>query len=107
MVILNENGDLVARTDFANQTAQVIAEFDGAGKYYLDSADPKQAFERERRRAYSLRNLGYQVFRITWKDLFRGDLFLRIKDSVTRRSARRAGRSDAALCSLCSEVSEM
>ena len=90
VVIRDENGDFVARTDFANQKAHVIAEFDGAGKYYLDGADPKQAFELERRREYSLRNLGFQVFRITWKDLFKGDLFLRIKDSVKRRSTQTA-----------------
>lgn len=90
VVILDENGEFVARTDFANPKAHVIAEFDGAGKYYLDGADPKQAFEHERRREYSLRNLGFQVFRITWKDLFKGDLFLRIKDSVKRRSAQTA-----------------
>ena len=86
VVIRDEKGDFVARTDFANPKARVVAEFDGAGKYYLDGADPKRAFELERRREYSLRNLGIQVFRITWKDLFRGDLFLRIKDSVKRRS---------------------
>ncbi len=90
VVICDENGDFVARTDFANRKAHVIAEFDGAGKYYLDGADPKRAFEHERRREYSLRNLGYQVFRITWKDLFSGDLFLRIKESVKRRSAQTA-----------------
>ena len=86
VVIRDERGDFVARTDFANPKARVVAEFDGAGKYYLDGADPKRAFELERRREYSLRNLGIQVFRITWRDLFRGDLFLRIKDSVKRRS---------------------
>lgn len=86
VVIRDENGDFLARTDFANPQARIIAEFDGAGKYYLDGADPKQAFEHERRREYSLRNLGFQVFRITWKDLFRGDLFLRIKDSVKQRT---------------------
>ena len=86
VVIRDERGDFVARTDFSNPKARVVAEFDGAGKYYLDGADPKRAFELERRREYSLRNLGIQVFRITWRDLFRGDLFLRIKDSVKRRS---------------------
>lgn len=84
--IRDENGNFVARTDFANKCAQVIAEFDGAGKYYLDGIDPQEAFELERKREYLLRNLGYTVFRLTWADLFRADLFLRIRSAVEQRT---------------------
>lgn len=89
VTIRNEDGCAVARTDFANEQAKVIAEFDGAEKYYLDDPDPdpREAFERERRREYSLRNMGFTVFRLTWQDLFRGDLFLRIKATVRKRLA--------------------
>lgn len=89
VTILNDRGEFVARTDFANEPCRVIAEFDGAGKYYLDDADPRLSFEMERRREYQLRNLGYTVFRIEWKDLFNADLFLRIKATIAnRRSAQ-------------------
>ena len=85
VVIRDETGAFVARTDFADEAAKVIAEFDGAGKYHLEGADPKRSFELERRREYALRNLGYTVFRITWADLFAADVFLRIKDALARR----------------------
>lgn len=89
VTILDDRGDFVARTDFANESCRVIAEFDGAGKYYIDGADPKLSFEMERRREYQLRNLGYTVFRIEWKDLFNADLFLRIKATIANRLLRR------------------
>lgn len=79
------NGKHLGRTDFANEDAKVIAEFDGVGKYYLDGVDPEQTFELERRREYALRNEGWTVFRIRWSDLFAADVFLRIKEAVRRR----------------------
>ncbi|WP_453985619.1 hypothetical protein [Brevibacterium casei] len=95
VVIEDEQGEFIARTDFADEAAKVIAEFDGAGKYYLDGADPKESFELERRREYALRNLGYTVFRITWADLFAADVFLRIKDVISRRTANPAQGLDS------------
>ncbi|MGC2942159.1 hypothetical protein [Brevibacterium sp. FAM 24638] len=85
VTILDERGNFVARTDFANESVKAIVEFDGAGKYYIDRTDPKIAFELERRREYQLRNLGYTVFRIKWADLFAADLFLRIKATLANR----------------------
>ncbi|SDS83424.1 hypothetical protein SAMN04489751_2995 [Brevibacterium sandarakinum] len=90
VVIRDEHGNFVARTDFANEHAGVIAEFDGAGKYYLNDADPKRAFELERRREYRLRNLGYVVFRLTWPQLFSAELFMRLKAAVEEGMRRRA-----------------
>lgn len=83
--IRDRDGKHLGRTDFANRRAKVIAEFDGAGKYHLDGADPQVTFERERRREYALRNEGWLVFRVRWSDLFSADLFLRIGESVRRR----------------------
>lgn len=80
--ICDSSGRHLGRADFANERAKVVAEFDGAGKYYLDDADPKQAFELERRREYAMRNQGWTVFRIRWSDLFSADVFLRIKEAV-------------------------
>jgi very-short-patch-repair endonuclease len=83
--IYDDFGRFLARPDFVNRHAKVVAEFDGAGKYYLENADPKQAFELERRREYAMRNEGWMVFRIRWSDLFSPDVFLRIKEAVRRR----------------------
>ncbi|WP_166971410.1 hypothetical protein [Brevibacterium atlanticum] len=83
--IFDESGRHLARTDFADVHAKVIAEVDGAAKYHLDGADPQQSFERERSREYALRNEGWMVFRIRWSELFSAGVFLRIKEAVRRR----------------------
>ncbi|MFE1083076.1 hypothetical protein [Brevibacterium sediminis] len=93
--IRDEDGKHLGRTDFANRRAKVIAEFDGAGKYHLDGADPQVTFERERRREYALRNEGWLVFRVRWSDLFSADLFLRIGESVRRRLVMDDSRREA------------
>lgn len=85
--ICDESGEFVARTDFANRRAKVIAEFDGAGKYHLPGRDPREELELERRREYKLRNLGYSVFRLRWQDLFSAEVFLRIRECVSRATA--------------------
>lgn len=87
VTIRDEDGSFVARTDFANEDAKVIAEFDGEGKYYLPGSNPRKAFELERQREYKLRNLGYAVFRLRWQDLFGADVFLRIRERVERSLA--------------------
>ena len=84
-VVRDQHGRFLAGSDFGNEAAKVIAEFDGAGKYYLDGKDPHRAFEQERRREYALRNEGYMVFRIRWRELFRADVFLKIREAVRRR----------------------
>lgn len=83
--ICDDRGRFLGRPDFVNESAKVIAEFDGAGKYHLDDADPKLAFEHERQREYALRNEGWMVFRIRWNDLFTPEIFMRIKEAVRRR----------------------
>lgn len=88
--IFDEQGRFVARTDFADKEARVVAEFDGAVKYYMNGNDPHQEFEAERAREYRLRNLGYTVFRIRWSDLFSADVFLRIKHCVNVRTRMNA-----------------
>ena len=83
----DEKGQFIARTDFANKKAKVIVEFDGEGKYHLMGNNPRAEMEKERRREYKLRNLGYAVFRIRWQDLFTADVFLRIRESMNSRLA--------------------
>lgn len=92
LVVCDADGRFLARSDFGNEAVKVIAEFDGAGKYYIDDGDPHRAFERERKREYALRNEGWLVFRIRWADLFSADLFLRIKEAVRIRETEIAAR---------------
>jgi hypothetical protein len=62
--ILDEAGAFVARVDFLFEAHRTIVEFDGMIKYQ-SPADLRLEKVREDR----LRELGYQVVRVTWKDL--------------------------------------
>lgn len=93
LVVCGADGRFLARSDFGNEAVKVIAEFDGAGKYYIDDSDPHRTFERERKREYALRNEGWMVFRIRWVDLFSADLFLRVKEAVRIRETEIAARN--------------
>ena len=85
VVVRDRSGRVIARTDFLDEDAQAIVEVNGALKYA--SQDGDSAFERERRRDYALRNAGFRVFQLTWKDLFSAGPFLAIKRFVTSRRA--------------------
>src|SRR5699024_12800765 len=58
VTILDEGGNFVARTDFANESDKVIAEFDGAGKYYIDGTAPNSALALTRCGHFPQRNPG-------------------------------------------------
>jgi very-short-patch-repair endonuclease len=79
------DGDLVARVDFLHRDARLIVEVDGLSKYTADGNDRDVSFRAEREREYALRNLGYMVVRLTWKDLFRAVPFERIRDALVQR----------------------
>ena len=64
--IRDEYGSLVARVDFLFPQYGVIVEFDGAVKY--SDGNPK-ALMAEKVREDRLRDLGYQVVRVSWADL--------------------------------------
>ncbi|WP_130384283.1 type IV toxin-antitoxin system AbiEi family antitoxin domain-containing protein [Kribbella sp. VKM Ac-2569] len=64
--IRDEYGVLVARVDFLFEQYGVIVEFDGAVKYGDGGRD---ALVAEKFREDRLRDLGYQVVRVTWPDL--------------------------------------
>ena len=66
--IRDEGGRLVGRVDFLFRAQRTIVEFDGLGKY--EGADGRQALISEKRREDSLRSLGYQMVRPTWRDLY-------------------------------------
>lgn len=67
VVIRDERGRFVGRVDFLFRAQRTIVEFDGLIKY--GGADGRQALIDEKRREDALRSLGYQVVRLTWRDL--------------------------------------
>ncbi|MDN6124138.1 MAG: DUF559 domain-containing protein [Brevibacterium sp.] len=75
----------MGRVDFCHERAKVIVEVDGIGKYSLGSGDPKKEIEKERLRESALSAAGYQVIRLTWRQLFRSELFNHILHSTASR----------------------
>jgi hypothetical protein len=86
--IYDEDGQFVARVDFCWQEQRTIGEFDGKIKYgrMLKS---RQSIEDvlfvEKRREDALRDLGWQIVRWLWADLYRRGV---IRDRVLRAFAR-------------------
>jgi hypothetical protein len=66
--IRDERGVFVGRVDFLFRAQRTIVEFDGLVKYA--GAEGRQALADEKRREDRLRSLGYQVVRLTWRDLY-------------------------------------
>lgn len=62
--IIDRDGLFVARVDFLYRAEKVVVEFDGMLKY-----DDPAALRREKLREDRLRELGYEVVRLTWADL--------------------------------------
>lgn len=65
----DDHGERVGRVDFLFAAERTIVEFDGRMKYGRDSAAAADAVVREKLREDLLRELGYEVVRITWADL--------------------------------------
>jgi len=81
--IRDERGRFVARVDFLFRRCRTIVEFDGLVKY--GGADGHQALIDEKRREDALRSLGYQVVRLTWRNLHDPALVQRlIKEAFSR-----------------------
>lgn len=81
------DGQTTARVDFLFRQYSVIVEFDGALKY--DGANGRAALVAEKRREDWLRSLGFEVVRITWRDL---DDPLRVRRLVLAAMARASRR---------------
>jgi hypothetical protein len=80
--IRDTDGCLVARVDFLLADLGVVIEFDGAVKYGGGSQDVLIA---EKVREDRLRDLGYQVVRVTWADLARPvELLDRLRRAIAR-----------------------
>jgi very-short-patch-repair endonuclease len=83
VVMRDERGRFVGRVDFLFRAQRTIVEFDGLVKY--GGADGRQALIDEKRREDALRSLGYQVVRLTWRDLHDPGLVARlIKEAFAR-----------------------
>ena len=87
-VIHDEDGQFVARVDFCWQKQRTIGEFDGKIKYgrMLKSGQSiEEVLFAEKRREDALRDLGWQIVRWLWADLYRRGI---IRDRVLRAFAR-------------------
>jgi very-short-patch-repair endonuclease len=80
--ISDESGAFVARVDFL-VAGRVVVEFDGAVKY---GGDPgQQALVAEKLREDRLRELGYELVRVTWDELAEPErLLARIRRALVR-----------------------
>ena len=88
--IYDEDGQFVARVDFCWQKQRTIGEFDGKIKYgrMLKSGQSiEDVLFAEKRREDALRDLGWQIVRWLWADLYRRGV---IRDRVLRAFARSA-----------------
>lgn len=72
--IVDENGIIVARTDFVWPDRRTVGEFDGQVKYsgVFGKTAEKVVLE-EKRRENAIRRCGWEVARWTWPDLSRPD----------------------------------
>lgn len=85
--IVDDDGDLVGRVDLLFEEERTILEIDGMLKY-----DDPQVLRREKLREDRLRELGYEVVRVTWAELSRPDV---VKGRLLRAFARSAARRRA------------
>ncbi|MET9201433.1 hypothetical protein [Gordonia sp. NPDC003585] len=78
---LDEDGNLVARTDF-DWEGKLVGEFDGKVKYkklLRPGEDPAEVVVREKAREDALRAMGVMVVRWIWKDLEQGLMVPRVR----------------------------
>lgn len=81
----------VGRVDFLFADEHTIVEFDGRVKYAGDPAASADAVYREKLREDRLRELGYEVVRVSWSDLADpARVALRIRQAFERARRRRA-----------------
>jgi hypothetical protein len=89
--VFGPDGRLVARVDFCWDEHQTIGEFDGKVKYGR-LVKPGQSIEKvifeEKVREDALRDLGWQVVRWLWRDLYRRGV---LRDRVLRAFSRSGG----------------
>ncbi|ACV06703.1 DUF559 domain-containing protein [Kytococcus sedentarius] len=80
------------RVDLLLEAERIVVEFDGAVKY--DGVQGRDALVAEKRREDALREAGYNVLRVTWRDVVTADAAGRLLHRVqqlTRQVGRRPG----------------
>ena len=82
VIIGDDHGNFIARVDFMLIAYNIVIEVDGEGKYNGTFGDPFEQLNRERRRHNATTNLGYQVIRISWKQLQSGEAKQLIMNAV-------------------------
>src|SRR5699024_1062457 len=82
---VRDRGVLLGVADLKLKDLKVLAEFDGQGKY----SDPGALFA-EKRREDQIRDLGYEVVRLTWADLAHP---ARVRQKILAAIARAEARS--------------
>jgi hypothetical protein len=91
--VLDRNGRIVGRADFAWQAYSTLGEFDGRAKYgrlLKPGEGVAAAVYREKLREDALRSLGWQVVRWTWGDLDQAEqIALRLRDAFARGTPTR------------------
>ncbi|WP_193078526.1 MULTISPECIES: hypothetical protein [Brevibacterium] len=80
--VRSATGKLIGRNDFQHDTVPVVVEVHGVGKYYLHPDGPDEAAKQNHQRNMNLLNAGYQVFNLTFGDLFRPGNFTAIKNCI-------------------------
>lgn len=91
--IYGPDGRLVARVDFCWHEQRTVGEFDGKVKYgrLLKPGQPiEEVLFEEKRREDALRDLGWQVVRWLWAELYRQGV---IRDRVLRAFGARPERA--------------
>ncbi|MDQ3663902.1 MAG: type IV toxin-antitoxin system AbiEi family antitoxin domain-containing protein [Actinomycetota bacterium] len=84
--------EIGARVDFELKGLGVIIEFDGRVKYVTEDGQPDvQALWEEKKREDRIRDLGYEVVRVYWEELF-GSRRIRTEQRI-RAAIARAARS--------------
>lgn len=90
--IYDDLGTFVGRVDFLFADERTIVEFDGRVKYRGEGPDASATVVAEKLREDRLRELGYQVVRLTWADLERPERTAqRLRAAFARARATRTG----------------
>jgi len=91
--VFAESGKFVGRSDFGWREQRTLGEFDGRSKYgrllLRSGQTPEQALFEEKRREDALRDLGWEMVRWIWADLFAPAKLL---DRLARAFARGSRR---------------
>lgn len=90
--VFDDLGYFVARADFGWEEQRVLGEFDGEVKYeelLRPNETVKDVLLREKRREQALRDLGWEVVRWVWAELYQRGV---IRDRLLRAFARTAKR---------------